>query len=354
VPSVRQGFVRFGIFFLSIREGIMKKLVIICISFALISLNIMGQKTEFPKLTGPYLGQKPPGMIPQLFAPGLLSVGGDEANITFTPDGRECCYTLWTPGWYSESPFQQRLIFYSRLENGRWTEPRELPFNLDREEIYPFFSPDGKRLYFCSGSVGSQRTMFVEKSKGEWGNPQEVSLQAFGFISVSLKGNLYFTAKDPEVEGPLNYFIYKSCYQKGKYLSPEKLSKAINDEACFRPYIAPDESYIIFDRDKSDNNIGKDEEDLYISFRSKKGEWTKATNMGPGINTKYRDKRGFVSFDGKYLFFASSRIEKKEFPEDVMNLTDLKQILDGPTLGCEHIYWVDAKVIDELKPDHLK
>jgi len=332
----------------------MKKLVIIWFSLVLLPLNITARRLEFPLLTGPYLGQKPPGMIPELFAPDLLSVGGDEASITFTPDGMECCYTLWTPGWYSESPYQQKLLFYSRLDEGRWIEPREFPFNPDRKEIYPFFSPDGKRLYFTKGDVGSQRIMVVEKSNGEWCHPQEVRLRAHGFISVSANGNLYFTAQDPEIPGPLNYFIYRSCYWQEKYLPPEKLSDAINDEGCFRPYIAPDESYIIFNRERSVNNIGHDEEDLYISFRNRNGEWLKAKNMGPRINTKYRDKRAFVSFDGKYLFFASSRIKPREFPGEAMNLTRLKQILKGPADGDEHIYWVDAKVIDELKPDHLK
>jgi Tol biopolymer transport system component len=332
----------------------MKKVVIILISFVFTTSNAQAQETDFPKLTGPYLGQKPPGMNPELFAPDLLSVGGDEANITFTPDGMECCYTLWTPGWYSESPFQQRLILYSRIEISHWTEPKELLFNPDRNGIYPFFDPDGKRLYFCSGDIGSQRIMFVEKSNGEWRDPQAVSIQAVGLVSVSLNGNLYFNAKDPRIEGPLSYYIYRSCYKNGKYSSPEKLSNAINDEGCFRPYIAPDESYIIFDRDKSENNIGGDEEDLYISFREKNGEWMKAKNMGPGINTKYRDKRAFVTFDGKYLFFASSRIEAKELPKETMSLTALRQLLNGANDGSEHIYWVDAKVIDELKPDHLK
>ena len=325
---------------------------IIALVYLLLSCS---RNTDFPVLKGPYLGQKPPGMTPELFAPGLLSVGGDEASITFTPDGMECCYTLWTPGWYSESPFQQKFIFYSRMENGHWTEPKEFPFNPDREEIYPFFSPDGKRLYFGSRRSGSNRTMFVEKSNGEWHDPKEINLQIYQFISVASSGNIYFIAEDPEIEGPYNYFMYKSCYKNGKYLFPERLSDAINDEACFRPYIAPDESYIIFDRDNSDNNMGDErEEDLYISFRDKNGEWTKAKNMGSGINTKYRDKRAFVSFDGKYLFFASSRIETKKFPKDAMNLTDLKQLMDVPADGQEHIYWVDAKVIEDLKPDHLK
>ena len=317
------------------------------------------QQSDFPVLRGTYLGQKPPGKVPELFALDLLSVGGAEANITFTPDGMECCYTLWTPGGCSERPFQQQLIFYSRMENGRWTEPKEFPFNSDRKEFYPFFSPDGKRLYYCSTRSGFLRTMFVEKSNGEWCDPQEINLHETGtLISVASNGNLYFIAQDPKIEGPAspyNIFIYKSCYKNGKYLLPEKLSDAINDEGCFRPYIAPDESYIIFDREISDNNIGNhDEEDLYISFRDKNGEWTKAKNMGPDINTKYREKRPFVSFDEKYLFFASNRIETKEFPEDAMNLTELKQLLDSPTDGREHIYWVDAKIIEELKPEELK
>lgn len=294
-------------------------------------------------------------MIPELFAPGLLSVGGDEAYITFSPDGMECCYTLWTPGWYSESPFQQTFIFYSRMENGRWTEPKELPFNADRKEIYPFFSPDGERLYFVSWRTGSHRPMFVEKSNGEWCDPKEIGLQASSLISVASNGNLYFTAQDREIEGPYNYFIHKSINNNGKYSLPEKLSHAINDKGSFRPYIAPDESYIIFDREKSVHNIGnEDEEDLYISFRNKNGEWSKAKNMGNGVNSKYRDKRAFVSLDGKYLFFASSRIETKEFPKDAMDLTELRLLMHVPSDGCEHIYWVDAKVIDELKPDHLK
>ena len=64
------------------------------------------------------------------------------------------------------------------------------------------------------------------------------------------------------------------------YSLPEKLSDAVNDEGCFRPYIAPDESYIIFDREESDKNIGNhDEEDLYISFRGKDGSWTGAKRI---------------------------------------------------------------------------
>jgi len=37
-----------------------------------------------------------------------------------------------------------------------------------------------------------------------------------------------------------------------------------------------------------------------------------------------------------------------------MNQTELKQLLHDPTDGCEHIYLMDAKVIEDLKPNELQ
>ena len=105
---------------------------------------------------------------------------------------------------------------------------------------------------------------------------------------------------------------------------------------------------MIFDFPSAENSFG--EEDLYISFRDKYGKWTEAQNMGEGINTEYRDKRAFVSFDGKYLFFSSNRIGKSELPNVTMTLKELRQLMQGPVNGYENIYWVDAKVIEDLKP----
>ena len=40
---------------------------------------------EFPRLTGPYLGQKPPGLIPEMFAPGIVSTDDLEIEGVFSP-----------------------------------------------------------------------------------------------------------------------------------------------------------------------------------------------------------------------------------------------------------------------------
>ena len=129
-------------------------LSIILISGTLLIFCSQNTESKFSELKGSYLGQKPPGMKAEIFAPGLISAGAQELNITFSPDGKEVSFTVITPGetYYPEQMgvFKRWFMMYSRLENGHWTEPVEFSFNPDRDERYPFFSPDGKKLFFNS------------------------------------------------------------------------------------------------------------------------------------------------------------------------------------------------------------
>jgi Tol biopolymer transport system component len=70
--------------------------------------------------------------------------------------------------------------------------------------------------------------------------------------------------------------------------------------------------------------------DLYISFKKKDSSWTPLKNMGKEINSEYTDYCPMLSPDGKYLFFTSTRT------------------------GNGDIYWVDAKIIEDLKPKELQ
>ncbi|MFC1726616.1 TolB family protein [candidate division KSB1 bacterium] len=344
------------------KKNILLLSVILIVGAMLISCN-QNKKTnpenesKFSKLTGPYLGQKPPGMTPEIFVPGLLSAGRGEFKITFSPDGKEFCYNFSSPAaqWIVEPTglFKKSFMMYSHMENGCWTEPEEFSFNPDLEKYYPFFSPDGKRLYFNEIKTGAPRKLYVERQNGAWREPKEIELtggfQNKGlFISIAGNGNLYF-GMSPDGE---NTFIYMSRNENGLYSIPEKLSNVVNEAGgAHHPYIAPDESYIIFDYPKSKNGSG--EEDLYISFRDQNGKWMEPQNMGQEINTVYRDKRAFVSFDGKYLFFISNRINP-EIPKGPLTLKQVQRLMSVPANSFQHIYWVDAKIIEELKPDHLK
>ena len=85
------------------------------------------------------------------------------------------------------------------------------------------------------------------------------------------------------------------------------------------PFVSPDGSYLIF---TSDRPGGHGSADLYISFASPDGAWTEPVNMGKSINSAHYDFCAMLSPDDNYLFWTSRN----------------------------EIYWVDAKVIDSLRP----
>lgn len=142
------------------------------------------------------------------------------------------------------------------------------------------------------------------------------------YVSVTNDNSIYFTGK----EGG-DQFVFLSRYIDGNYREPEKLSDNINFRVgAGHPFIAPDESYIIYDA-VSDINSGTYYCDLYISFRNQDGTWTISEPLGNNINTNNGNEIcAFVSRDGKYLFFSR----------------------------YVSIYWVDAGIIEDLKPGELK
>ena len=139
--------------------------------------------------------------------------------------------------------------------------------------------------------------------------------------TVCSDGTVYFFAGYEGGIGSAD--IYFSRFMNGQYVKPENIGPPINTEiADMDLFVAPDESYLIFHSRMSD---GFGAIDLYISFRKKDGSWAKPLNMGPRVNTDMMDYCGRVSHDGKFLFFL--RMGQ----------------------GKRGIYWIDAKVIEELK-----
>ena len=66
---------------------------------------------------------------------------------------------------------------------------------------------------------------------------------------------------------------------------------------------------------------------MYISFRQKDGTWGAAINLGAQINTEFAEAYGSITPDGKFFFFHRGF---------------------GGNRG--DIFWVDAKIIETLRP----
>ena len=284
---------------------------------ALCASTVCAQTT--PKLTGPYLGESPPGDSAVLFAVGFLSTDLHSGPV-FSHDGQE---VFWSPLGGSTGH-----ILTSRLTDAGWTAPREVRFPTGPPNSFePCLSPDGTRLFFISqGSAAEdyKETIWVATREGDgWGTPQLASpfisaLDVYWQMSVAENGSLYFHAR-PMRGGD----IYVSALVGGTYQEPVALGSTVNsDLGEGSPFIAPDESYLIFSR--VDRRSSRKAE-LFISFRTPDGTWAEARSMDGLNQDAVNELCPTVSRDGKYLFF-------------------LRNTPDGFSP-----HWVSASIIDEYR-----
>ena len=296
------------------------------------------KQDDFPVLKGPYLGQTPPGMTPEVFAPGIISTKNHhEALFCAYMDGDSLfLFTRSSPGSSGQIYYP---IHISELKDGRWTEPYLASFHNKSCDQSLSIIPDGKTLYFGSrrskDGKGESPKGFniwaVKRTADGFSNPRMLDPPVNSddydiFPSASKEGTLYFFSERSGGFGHAD--IYRSRLVEGKYVDVENIGPPVNTENSeIDPFIAADESYLIY---CSQTLSGFGGHDLYITFRKQDGFWTEPVNMGPEINSSAFDWVPYVTTDGKYFFFTSDRS------------------------GDYDIYWVDSGIIEELKTKELK
>ena len=285
----------------------------ICISIILLlSALAMSNKSysqdEFPVLEGPYLGQKPPGMMAEPFAPGIISREGWELEGVFAPGMKEFYFTT-TGGKYTRP-----TVIGFRQQNNVWE--KYIEFTRIGEVV---LSPDGTRMHMAEGYKDRMGDGWSErKSLGSMFDREDWGIMR---LSVSAKGTYVFD------DYKSNDVIRISTLKDGKRQAPLQMGPMVNTgKMTAHPFIAPDESYLIWD---SEREGGYGDSDLYISFRQKDGSWGPAINMGDKVNSDKWDAYASVTPDGKYILF------NRGIDDDNDNVD---------------IYWVDAKIIENLRP----
>jgi hypothetical protein len=279
----------------------MKKAVIIL----LLGYSSLIYAQEFTDLYGDYLGQPLPGDIPLVFARGLVSTDLlEHSPPAFSPDGNEVFWWLNRPP-NSENEWWDAWGMTMRRIDGRWTVPEVSRLFVGE----PVFSTDGKRIYFGSYNK-TDGPWFVEKQGNSWSEAKNIGLISrfpelqFAYMpSIARNGTLYFIG---HASGPLNDTgIYRAELVNGEYTQPQLLPPSIINLSgilTWTPFIAPDESYLIFSSERS-GQLGLG--DLYISFHDVTADtWTEPVNMGEPINTDTQERLPGVSPDGRYLFFT--------------------------------------------------
>ena len=248
-----------------------------------------------------YLGQQPPGLIPELFAPDIIQTEFREGAYTFTPDLKEFYFRR------RGGEYENNALVVIQYKNNRWTESLLAPRSGE-----PFISPDGKTMH-----LGKK---YRERTSSGWSEVKNLGAPFEDFrimrLTVASNGTYYFD--EASETGPLRY----SRLIDGVHEEPKILVLDVGKWNA-HPFIATDESYIIWD-DQREGGYGSS--DLYISFRQEDNSWGPSINLGDQINTEFEDAFGSVTRDGKYLFFTRS------FGGDKAD-----------------IFWIDAQIIEALR-----
>lgn len=295
--------------------------LLICIGF----INCT-QQSDFPSIKGPYLGQKPPGIIPEVFAPGIISTEKSELNSVFSSDGKEFYYSIYTP-----EPVERYTIWYTKMIDGVWTKPEIASFCSEYTDVDMSFSPDGKRMYFCSrrpvpGNPKPEYYIWYSNRLKDhsWSEPIMMDFPvntpfSETYPTFTKNGRMYLSSNRNGSIGSKD--VYSIDHVDGKYTNVVNLGDSINTEyGEGDTFISSDESYMIISCWGRPEGKGMD-----ISFKKEDNSWTQKVNIEKTLNWNIVGGCPYVSPDGKYFFFTSNG----------------------------DIYWVSSKIIEKLRPLEL-
>lgn len=283
-----------------------------------------GEAMQEEILEGAYLGQEPPGMTPEVFAPGIVSTtGARELNAVFTPDGHEFFFT--------RALGDVLTMFHSMQTDGTWAVPQKLILTGQPEASAAdmMTSLDGSRLYFLTRATNESfeagsLNIWVSRREGDsWSDaqilPEPVNSNAREiYPCLVADGSLYFSSNREGGHG--DFDSYRAQYRNGTFTEAVNLGPGINTGSSEGDiFVSPDEQYLIV---TSDREGGKGNSDLYISFRTAAGDWGELTHMGDTFNSENSDYCPMVTPDGKYFFYTQH----------------------------EDVYWVDAQVLEQFRP----
>ncbi len=315
------------------------KSIIYLIVTGIILASCTQTKPKFIETKDAYFGLTAPGLIPEVFAPGIVSdtSWAEHCQMAISPEGDEIYWSAWSSKYppTDTSMKNSEQIYFSKFNDGLWSKPAVAEFIKDHLDCLnggPGFSPDGNRLYFYSTGIpdglGEKDVWYVERTNNGWSKPINAgeplntadgdwtpSFHKNGFAYHM--GNYYYNQN----EKPLKF-----KYEDGKFSEPDTVIIHPDYRPVWAFYVSPDEDYLVFSG--LNREVGYGSLDIYICFKTDNNTWGTPINMGDQINTDKMERFPVVSPDGKYLFFMRH------------------------TPG-QDIFWVSTEIIKNIKTKSL-
>jgi outer membrane protein OmpA-like peptidoglycan-associated protein/tetratricopeptide (TPR) repeat protein len=212
-----------------------------------------------------------------------------ESTPVFTNDGKTVYFSRnnYLDGKKGKDGNKITLIkiYKATLENNKWANITELPFNSDNySTAHPALSPDEKTLYFASDMPGTlgQSDLFKVKINDD-----------------------------------------------GTFGTPENLGNTINTEGKETFPFVNDENEIYF---ASDGHPGLGGLDVFVSKMNPNGSFGEVQNVGEAVNSPRDDFAYIIDTKSRRGFFSSNR-------EGGQGYDDIYKFLETRRLTCEQLLY---------------
>ncbi len=293
-------------------------LVFILFFYACNTKKHESKDSDLPITSDTYFGQKPPGLTPVLFAPGVISLDGRfESAVSFSPDLDEIYFSAYSEG-------ENTFIYFSKLEGNEWSPVKRVNFTNGKKqtEMHPFVSSNGKRIYFTAldSSFVDEKIWYVNRTEDSWSDAIEFDSPVNDGVvfapNQAKNGDFFYT----EISGR-NIKTNYASNKNGTYPEVQEVEIGFGHHA----FISPCQDYLLVTGQNKEDESRKDN-DIYVYFKRQDGTWTKPINLGSTINSDFDEVSPRITPDGKYLFFSRSK----------------------------NLYWVSTVAIDKIRPDDLR
>lgn len=207
-------------------------------------------------------------------------------------------------------------LYYSRLIEDSWTNGAPVrQLNTSENEGMPSLVRDGRKMYFTAcGRQGVMGTCDIWEAQIQGHNIESVDkLKGFANsekweseAAVSCDGRTLFFASTRDGGYGGTDLWYSVKQSTGLWSRPMNLGPKINtplDEES--PFITNDGKTLYF---ASTGHLGLGEQDIFVSwYNENTKQWSVPINIGPPVNSAFRELGFFLSADGKTGYFASDR-----------------------------------------------
>ena len=245
------------------------------------------------------LGQDMTPNTPKKFD-GTINSKFHESTPTFSSDGKTMYFTRnnYLDGKKGKDGNKITLIkiYKATLENDKWTNVTELPFDSDNySTAHPALSPNGKTLYFASDMPGT--------------------LGQSDLFKVTINDD-------------------------GTFGNPENLGNTINTEGRETFPFINDENEIFF---ASDGHPGLGGLDIFMSKINENGTFSEVQNVGADVNSPKDDFAYLIDTKSRRGFFTSNR-------DGGQGYDDIYKFLETRRLICEQLLYGE---ITDIKTGEL-